>query len=179
MSTRALLMLALLSAGCVDERASAPAPREQQRPHRDDAEREEAVRLGVPAATIHRARREAVGLDRMPESLRRHALERGRERGSPAYVELRRDPSAHENERVSYEGEVGLAREAGERLWIVALRTRRDDARWTDPLYVLSVVPPNVPEHARARVDGWVVGERTIGRHALPLIVAFAIEPAQ
>ncbi len=172
------LVLALLLAGCVEEEAS--PPREvpaASAPDADDAE-EEGVHLGVPAQTIHRARREVVGLARMPEGLRRQAIERGRERGSPEYAELRADPGAHENERVSYEGEVGLARPAGQRLWIMALRTRREGDRWTDPLYVLSVVPPSVPEHEVARIDGWVVGERTIGRHALPLVVAFAVEPA-
>lgn len=179
---RALLFAGLLLVlGCTEERATSEAAPEAEVPAEPEAEPrdEEGVRLGVPAQTIHRARREALGLERMPESLRRQAIERGRERGSPSYAELRRDPSAHENARVSYEGEVGLARPAGERLWILALRTRQDGERWIDPLYVLSVVPPEVPEHGRARVDGWVVGERTIGRHALPLVVAFAIEPLE
>jgi len=60
----------------------------------------------------------------------------------------------------------------------MALQTRRDGARWRDPLYVLSVVAPPA-NIGRARIDGFVVGRRTIGRHALPLIVAFHIEPAQ
>ena len=30
---------------------------------------------------------------------------------------------------------------------------------------------------ALVRVHGWVVGERTIGRHALPLVLAYAVEP--
>jgi hypothetical protein len=69
-------------------------------------------------------------------------------------------------------------RSAGPRLWILALHTRRDGERWRDPLYVLSVVPPRLPPDggATARIDGWVVGERTIGRHALPLIVAYHVE---
>jgi hypothetical protein len=115
----------------------------------------------------------------MPASLRAQVLERAR--GTIDYAELRAHADAHANERVSYEGNVGLARPAGDHLWIVALQTRRDGERWTDPLYVLSVVHPGVPPAGgvRARVDGWVVGERTIGSHALPLVVAFAIEPAQ
>lgn len=73
---------------------------------------------------------------------------------------------------------MGLVRSAGPRLWIMALHTRRDGNAWRDPLYVLSVVPPGVPPDggATARVDGWVVGERTIGRHPLPLMVAYHVE---
>ncbi|HEY8431903.1 MAG TPA: hypothetical protein VIL20_26180 [Sandaracinaceae bacterium] len=171
------IALALALAGCAEDAQPAPEGVPQHEARYADAPVEaEGVRLGVPPRAIHRARREAEGLARMPESLRRRALERGRERGSPSYAELRRDPSAYEDARVSYEGDVGLVRPAGERLWILALRTRREGDRWTDPLYVLSVVPPGVPERTRARIDGWVVGERTIGRHTLPLVVAFAIE---
>ncbi len=133
------------------------------------------MHLGVPPEAIHRARLEARGLGRVPESLRAQVLERARE--TIEYAELRAHPDAHANERVSYEGNVGLARPAGDRLWIVALQTRADGERWTDPLYVLSVVPP--PQIGRARIDGWVVGERTIGQHALPLIVAFAVDQAR
>jgi hypothetical protein len=67
-------------------------------------------------------------------------------------------------------------RPAGENLWILALRTRSEGRAWRDPLYVLSVVRPGLEAGASARIDGFVAGERTIGRHALPLIVAFHIE---
>jgi hypothetical protein len=139
---------------------------------------EEGVRLGVPSETIHRARLEARGLDRMSEGLRAQALERGRARESPSYAELRAGAEAHRDARVSFEGRVGLVRPAGPGLFIMALSTRRDGERWRDPLYVLSVVPPEIPEGATARIDGWVAGERTIGRHALPLVVAFHVEAA-
>lgn len=173
----------LLVAGCHGEpdppsepRREAPveAPVEAPPPPED----REAVRLGVPPELLHRAREEAAGLERLPASLRQQAIERGRERGSPPYDGLRREIAAHENARVSYEGHVGLVRPAGTGLWILALQTRRDGERWLDPLYVLSVVPPGLPRDggATARIDGWVVGERTIGRNALPLIVAFHVE---
>lgn len=162
-------------AGCAEERADEPAARAEAAPREPD----DAVHLGAPADLIHRARLEARGLERMPEALRARALAHGRERGTVPYAELRAHADAHASERVSYEGDVGLARSAGERLWILALRTRRDGERWIDPLYVLSVVPPHVPPvgGVRARIDGWVAGERTIGHHALPLVVAFHVEP--
>lgn len=163
----------LLVLGCAEE----VAPVEAVAPVEEAAPAEEGVRLGVPAETIHRARLEARGLERMSEGLREQALERGRAREAPSYVELRAGAEAHRDARVSFEGRVGLVRPAGPGLFIVALSTRRDGERWRDPLYVLSVVRPEVREGAIARFDGWVAGERTIGRHTLPLVVAFSVEP--
>ncbi|HJL16699.1 MAG TPA: hypothetical protein RMH99_13635 [Sandaracinaceae bacterium LLY-WYZ-13_1] len=138
----------------------------------------EPTRLNVPPRTIHRARREAAGLYRMPSGLRGQVLGQRRAEHETTYTALRADPDAHADEGVSFEGRVGLVRSAGPRLWVMALHTRREGARWTDPLYVLSVVPPQLPPDggAEARVHGWVVGERTIGRHALPLLVAYHVE---
>lgn len=164
----------VLVLGCAEEPVAPLAPPVVQ----EIAPAEDGVRLGVPAETIHRARLEARGLDRMSESLRAQALEHGRAREAPSYAELRAGADAHRDVRVSFEGRVGLVRPAGPGLSIVALSIRRDGARWRDPLYVLSVVPTDVPEGAIARFDGWVVGERTIGRHALPLVVAFHVERA-
>jgi hypothetical protein len=166
----------LLVLGCAQEPVAEPAP-EPTPEVRVEAPPEDAVRLGVPAETIHRARLEARGLARLSASLRGQALESGRTRSSPTYAELRADADAHHDARVSFDGRVGLVRPAGPGLFIIALSTRQDGARWRDPLYVLSVVPPEVPEGGLARVDGWVVGERTIGRHALPLVMVFHVEP--
>lgn len=170
-----VLLVALVSMACAGEPVSTePAVAEPA----IAAEREEVVHLGVPPGLMTRAREEAAGLGRLPESLRRRALERGRERGSPPYESLRTSTSAHEGARVTYEGRVSLARSAGTGLWILALQTRADAERWRDPLYVLSVVPPGLPPEggARARIDGWVVGARTIGRNTLPLVLAFQLE---
>lgn len=165
------LLMALGLAGCAEEPPAPPVVPQE-------APREEPVRLGVPPETIHRARLEARGLERLSESLRAQALERGRAREEPSYAALRADADAHRDARVSLEGRVGLVRPAGPGLFIMALSTRREGERWRDPLYVLSVVLPPIPEGATARIDGWVVGERTIGRHALPLVVAFHVAPA-
>lgn len=137
------------------------------------APQEEGEALGVPPEMIPRARREARGLSRMSDRLREEAL--ARHRAVPlAYADLRRDPDSHAGEEASFEGQLALVGPAGENLWIVALKTRRDGARWLDPLYVLSVVDPG--EQGRiVRVDGWVVGARRIGRHTLPLVLAYSV----
>jgi hypothetical protein len=158
----AILMLALTA--CAPDAPPAGEPAQEE-------ERGEA--LGVPPGMITRARREAQGLVRLRGRLREEAL--ARHRTNPiVYADLRRDPDAHVDEEASFEGQLALSRPAGDRLWIVALKTRRDGERWTDPLFVLSVTEPD-REGAIVRIDGWVVGARTIGRNTLPLILAYAI----
>jgi hypothetical protein len=165
---RRIVLVVLVLSACEAE----PPPSEPPAP----AEPVEQGRpLGVPPQMIARARGEAAGLERLPPSLLARALERNREAGSPSYSALARDPSAHAEQHASFEGQLALVRPAGERLWIIALKTRRDGERWTDPVYVLSVVEPGVAEGSVARVDGWVVGPRAIGRNTLPLIVAYSI----
>ncbi len=174
----AVISCALAVVASCTEPAPTDPPSAEVAPTTAPPAREEAGRLDVPPGLLQRARDEAAGLDRLPASLRQRALERGRERGSPTYESLRRDTAAHEHQRVSYEGHVSFVGPAGAGLSIMALSTRREGERWVDPLYVLSVVPPGVPASgdASARIDGWLVGERTIGRHALPLVVAFHVE---
>lgn len=133
---------------------------------------EEGRALGVPPGMIDRARREATGLARLTPRLRDEALARHRE-GAPSYAEVSGDP--REGDPASFEGQLALIRPAGDRLWILALKTRRDGARWTDPIYVLSVIEPELAEGATARADGWVVGPRRIGRHTLPLVLAYSV----
>jgi len=136
------------------------------------------MRLHVPPRSIHRARREAAGLARMPETIRRQTLDGRRAEDQPNYDAIRLDAASHEHASVSFEGRVGFVRPAGPDLWILPLFTRQDGERWVDPLYVLSVVPPDVPPEggAVARVDGWVVGDRTIGQNTLPLVLAYHVE---
>lgn len=166
---RALVIAALVLLACEGEQSAAPASSAP-------VVEEEGQHLGVPPALIQRARREARGLHRLPPSLREEALVRNRA-GAPSYADLRRDADAHASEPASFEGQIALIRPAGARLWIMALKTRRDGERWTDPLYVLSVIEPTIEEGAIGRVDGWVAGNRTIGRNTLPLIVAYSIAP--
>ena len=165
---------------CAEDPPSAGPPKEPTSGLAGEAEADsgEATHLGVSAHTLARARREAVGLSRMPPSLRIQTLVRRRQEPQPSYAELRADADAHLDASVSFEGRVGLVRPAGPHLWILALHTRRDGERWVDPLYVLSVLPPRLPADggARARVDGWAVGPRTIGQHTLPLVVAYEVE---
>ena len=170
--------LIALSSACDEPPAPPPEAPAEGAPAPAPPGREEGQRLGVPPEQIRRAREEAAGLARLPEALRRQALEGRAE--SPTYRALRADPDAHAHEAARFEGRVGLARGAGPGLWILALHTRREGERWIDPLYVLSVVEPGVPPDGgvEATVYGWVVGERRIGRHALPLIVAYAVEPS-
>ena len=176
------LLAVPLAFGCAEEPApaertevEAEVERETERPSEEEGE---ATRLHVPSRLIHRARREASGLSRMPESLRAQTLADRHEEATLSYADLRAEPDGHEERSVSFEGHVGLVRPAGPRLWILALQTRREGERWVDPLYVLSVIPPDLPPDggASARVVGWVVGERTIGRNALPLILAYDVE---
>ncbi|HBQ10596.1 MAG TPA: hypothetical protein DEF51_05180 [Myxococcales bacterium] len=174
--TRALCLTLLLVA-CAEEPApDAPtsAASESERPSD-----EQGQRLGVPPAQLARARREASGLSHLSPALRRQALAGQDADDQPSYVALRRDADAHADASVHLRGRVGLVRPAGGHLWILALMLRREDAGWRDPLYVLSVVEPDAPPEGGAlvRVHGWVVGERTIGRHALPLVLAYAVEP--
>ncbi len=166
--------VALLTLGaCEPEAPSAPptAPPE--------AEVGEPLRLGVSPHQIARARQEAAGLYRMPRALRVQTLERRRALPAPTYAELRAGADEHARQRASFEGRVAFVRSAGPRLWIFPLQTRPvgDDA-WADPIYVLSTIPPQLPFDggALARVDGWVVGDRTIGRNTLPLVVAYYVE---
>lgn len=166
----ALIAFGLLLSACVEEPAPEPAPE-------PTPAEPEGQRLGVPPALLARAREEASGLSHLTPALQARALEGRIPAAQPGYGALRRDPAAHAEARVALEGRVGLARPAGEHLWIVALMLRRDGERWVDPIYVLSVVPPP-DEGAVARAYGWVVGERTIGRHALPLVLAYALVPA-
>ncbi len=189
----ALLLLPLLGA-CGDPAppvepepgpvAGEPAPGEQADERQADerqADEEaagEALRLHVPPEQIHGARREAAGLYQLPRALRAQTLATRRAQPAPSYAELRVDADAHARERVSFTGRVGLVRSAGPRLWILALHTRQDGDRWLDPVYVLCPIPPLLPHDggAIATIDGWVVGERTIGEHALPLLVAYYVE---
>ena len=173
------IALALALSACGQEAAPEPEEPPAAEAPAEPAEEEGAVHLGVPAEAIHRARLEARGLARMTDAIRAQVLERGRANATLDYAELRAHPDRHADARVSFEGRIGLARSAGEQLWILALQTREEGDRWTDPLYVLSVVPAEVPAEGGvpARIDGWVVGERTIGRHALPLVVAFSVQP--
>ncbi|MGE0789955.1 MAG: hypothetical protein AB7S26_30050 [Sandaracinaceae bacterium] len=165
----------LLTGGC--DGADAPTPVEPPPPPTTD-DVEEPLTLGVPPEMIHEARREAAGLYRLPRSLRAHTLEERRAAAAPAYAELLADADAHARERVTFTGEVSLVRSAGPRLWIMVMKTREADARWVDPIYVLATIPPSVPPDGGivATIDGWVVGEREIGQHTLPLIVAYYIE---
>lgn len=175
-----LLCLALLSfvSGCAED----PAPTRPADPPPAEAEPVEdgpgePLRLGVPPRAIARARQEAAGLYRMPPALRQQTLDSRRALPAPSYAELVADADAHANERASFEGRVAFVRSAGPRLWILPLQTRRDGEQWTDPLYVLSTIPPMLPVEGGsvARVDGWVVGARTIGQNTLPLIVAYHV----
>jgi hypothetical protein len=166
MRARAFLSVAIFALACGEDPTPPPAPAPEQ-----------GIPLGIPPQTIARARREARGLANLPANLRAQTLERGRSRGSPSFAELAGHTETHVDDRVSYAGRVGLVSPAGDRLWIMALQTRRAGDVWTDPLYVLSVVDPAIEAGARARIDGWVVGPRRIGRHTLPLIVAFYVEP--
>lgn len=175
-----LVALAIVASGCADDPAPDPPPPEARAQQPDEDPADESLRLHVPPRLIHRARREAVGLLRLPDALRAQTLADRRAEQTLDYRTLRAAPDAHEEASVSFEGHVGLVRSAGPRLWILALMTRSDGDRWVDPLYVLSVVPPELPTDggAVARVDGWVVGERTIGQHTLPLVVAYHVERA-
>ena len=132
----------------------------------------------MPAELIHEARRESTGLYQLTPALRAQTMASRREEPAPSYAALREDVDAHARERVSFTGRVGLVRSAGPRLCIMALHTRQEGDAWRDPLYVLAVIPPLIdPEGGVvATIDGWVVGERTIGQHTLPLIVAYYIE---
>ncbi|MFK7991536.1 MAG: hypothetical protein AB8I08_36305 [Sandaracinaceae bacterium] len=170
--------LVLAMVGC-DAAPSETPPRAAPEPPDEAAPQETGVPLGVPPEQIHRARREVVGLERMPASLRQQTLAARRDPDSPNYAALREDADVHAHAAVRFSGRVGLAQPAGDRLWILALHTRQEGDEWRDPLYVLSVVDPEVPADGgvRATVHGWVVGERTIGQHALPLIVAYAVLP--
>lgn len=163
-----------LSVAC--DEPSVPLP---VRPAADERpERAEPLHLEVPPRLIARARREAAGLYRMPPALRRQILERRRAERGPSYQELRDDPTAHAHAGASFEGRVGFVRSAGPRLWIMPFHTRRVGDRWVDPIYVLSTIPPQLPIDggALARIDGFVAGERTIGRNTLPLIVGYYVE---
>lgn len=161
----ASLIAMLLALGCGQE------PTGEDLPVR--APSEEPTRLHVPPALLERTRREAQGLSRMPESLRRRALEEGRGREMPDYRALWAHAADHTEARVSFRGHVGLVRPAGRDLWIAALLTRREGERWVDPLYVLTVTDATALQGRVARIDGWVVGERAIGQHTLPLVIAF------
>ncbi|MEZ4338541.1 MAG: hypothetical protein R3B82_18120 [Sandaracinaceae bacterium] len=181
-----VIAIALVAAGCQEDPppaeppASAAEPAEAAEAAEPPTEGEpgEPLRLGVPPRSIARARQEAAGLYRMPAALRRQTLERRRAQPAPSYAALVEDADAHANERASFEGRVAFVRSAGPRLWILPLQTRRDGERWTDPLYVLSTIPPMLPIEGGsiARVDGWVVGARTIGQNNLPLVVAYHVE---
>lgn len=175
-----VLLCALgLPLGACDSAPAAPPPEEEaDEEEADEQEPSEALHLEVPPELIHEARREAAGLYRLPRSLRAQTLAERRAEAGPSYAELRAHPDLHERERVSFTGRVGLVRSAGPRLWIMALHTRRDGERWADPLYVLATIPPLIDPDGGvvATIDGWVAGERRIGRHALPLIVAYYIE---
>ena len=173
----------LVLAGC--EEAPAPTPPSESEPaetsetsEAEGSEISEPLRLGVPPRLIARARQEAAGLYRMPRGLRRQALEERAAENAIPYATLRADPDAHAHEGAVFEGRVELVRSAGPRLWIFPLATRRDGERWVDPLYVLSSIPPQLPVDGPsvARVHGFVVGERTIGRNTLPLLVGYYIE---
>ena len=183
MRTTPLILCVLLSGlvGC-DE----PASREVEARRSAEATNPETVelpdtpsglRLEVPPRAIARARQEAAGLARMPAALRAQTLARRREAPAPDYAQLVEDADAHAHERASFEGQVGFVRPAGPRLWILPLFTRRDGARWADPIYVLSTIRPDLPVAGGvvARADGWVVGTRTIGQNTLPLIVAYSV----
>jgi hypothetical protein len=161
----ATVVIAILLASCGEGEA----------PEQNAAEPEQPSHLHVPPITIARARRQALGLSQLPPDGRRTALEQGRARGSPSYTELRANADRLADTRASYAGRVSLVRPAGRRLWIVALMTGEN--RRSDPLYALSVVDPSSLEGRDARVDGWIVGERTVGRYTLPLLVAFYFEP--
>ncbi len=183
MSARGSLLLALALVGCAEDpappaTAAEPAPVEPAEATDEASEPGEPLRLNVPPRAIARARQEAAGLYRMPAALRRQTLAARRELPAPTYAELLSDADAHANERASFEGRVAFVRSAGPRLWILPLQTRRDGERWADPLYVLSTIPPMLPVEGGsvARVDGWVVGARTIGQNTLPLIVAYHVE---
>lgn len=171
-----IAVCALLSFGCDETPPEPPAEAPEAPPAAPSGE--PAMRLNVPPRTIHRARREAAGLARMPETIRRQTLESRRAEAQPAYDAIRLDAASHERAGVSFEGRVGFVRPAGDALWILPLFTRRDGERWVDPLYVLSVVRPELPAEGGvvARVDGWVVGDRTIGQNTLPLLVAYAVQ---
>jgi len=139
----------------------------------------EPTRLGVSPREIARARQEAAGLYRMPLALRAQTLARRREQPAPSYAELRAGADAHATERASFEGHVAFVRSAGPRLWILPLHTRRvGPEQWADPIYVLSTIPPMLPVDggSTARIDGWIVGDRTIGQNTLPLMLAYYVE---
>ncbi|MCB9594622.1 MAG: hypothetical protein H6719_17950 [Sandaracinaceae bacterium] len=173
----AWLVAALALTACEPEATPDPPAAAAEAPA--DPEVSEPLRLGVPPRAIARARQEAAGLYRMPTALRLQTLERRRALPAPTYAELRADADAHANERASFEGQVGFVRTAGPRLWILPLLTRRSGEQWVDPLYVLSTIPPMLPFEGGvvARIDGWVVGARTIGQHTLPLIVGYHVQP--
>ena len=168
------LALALLG-GCEDP-APAPSPRPAPPAPVAPVEEERALHLEVAPRLIARARREAAGLRRMPPGLREQTLARRAEERGPSYAELRADAEAHAEASVVFDGEVGFIGPAGPRLWIIALQTRRRDERWVDPLYVLSTAEPTFAQGTIARIHAWVVGERTIGRHTLPLVLAYSVE---
>ncbi len=173
-AARSILALALVAGACAED----PPPARPVEPPAPAEEAPEPLRLGVPPRSIARARQEAAGLYRMPAALRRQTLTARRALPAPSYAELVTDADAHASERASFEGRVGFVRSAGPRLWILPLHTRRDGERWVDPIYVLSTIPPLLPVDggAIARIDGWVVGARTIGQTTLPLIVAYYVE---
>lgn len=176
-----VIVACVLAIGCSEEPGQSSPAKERPPVSADPAgvDPGEATHLDVPPHAIARARQEAVGLARMPPSLREQTLARRREEPQPSYAELRADADAHVDASVSFEGRVGLVRPAGPHLWILALHTREREGRWLEPLYVLTVLPPRLPADggAVARVHGWVVGARTIGRHTLPLIVGYDVEP--
>lgn len=174
-----IALCALLALACEEAPPEAPeAPPDE--PPVAAPQGEPAMRLHVPPRLIHRGRREAAGLARMPGAIRRQTLEARRDEDQPTYDAIRLDAASHERAGVSFEGRIGFVRPAGDALWILPLFTRRDGERWVDPLYVLSVVPPELPAEggAVARVDGWIVGDRAIGQNTLPLVLAYSVERA-